>query len=967
MLCNVVWGSLAYPRFNINCEKFMRIVCEQCQTKYVVPDEKIVKNVLRLTCQKCGHVITTRVDAAVQNENSTPGTLNKWRASMPNTPARMQSETPTWYYSYNGESFGPFTEFELKEKLLSAKMVPIVNRCYLWKKSFTDWKPVIEVEPFASALLMPPPPSPPPAPAPVKEDGSLPPLFSFMPGGASSSSLGVKAVEKNDAETSSVQSSPDLSGLKMKLSSTGTMSDKQRESLTKLALSSNAFGSSPSASSNEHEPGEETKIKSPSPLMSFQSLDAITPDIKTEGSSGKSSGLVRPFPSLSGVAPIGRTTDGIRPSFGTTQMKSGNSSVLGAKMSDTADKPAASFGIKFPGLEETSSAVSSGSLSTIGANAPAPAAPSSISGHSGFPLSGKLASVPVDDISIDMSDEIGEIVREGAGKSAAVDTGNESISQWLPSQSELRDESGLSLSGMSLPDKVIDESSAQVSLPSIDLNIHGPESISTDRVSLPAIDMAVSCESVPAIVPGQKDAGEPCDIDLDDMGELDAELLSDIDLDDDSSQFFDRDEVNGAVKNGTVPKDADNGGHRDAAKTNCPAKPGTASSEACIPERDSSEPVMLPGAAMLAMVQGLEQAEIKRSDSVDLDEIDLDNENSNLIPPEVVKEADKAEDIFGISGLGAADDLFASEPEDSSVARVSKTKLDEIKERHSDIFAEFDEAASNQSNQEDESCEGLSENSMLIQLAHIQKMDKKEKRKSRIGLIVAICVFAVIIVGASVGGIVLQDREKEVEVQPGFASVGGQVISSDDLDVQVPDDDFEIVEAPVAEPKARVHREETKKSQPRGSATEQAAQAIYGSKDENKDDPEPQEAAVREDGRAKVALNRTDDFAKTAGIQGSKYVKGASGSSRDSLKIGLAVVGRSVQDCARRAAKNGTALPQKIYINFNIEPEGNVSSYKIADEVPENFNKCLDSKRDTWKFAPFEGSTVSIRQAFILG
>ena len=69
----------------------MRIVCEQCQTTYIVPDDKIVKNVLRLTCQKCGHVITTRVDGAARGEKAPSPTLGKWQRSGTGVAGRMQN------------------------------------------------------------------------------------------------------------------------------------------------------------------------------------------------------------------------------------------------------------------------------------------------------------------------------------------------------------------------------------------------------------------------------------------------------------------------------------------------------------------------------------------------------------------------------------------------------------------------------------------------------------------------------------------------------------------------------------------------------------------------------------------------------------------------------------------------------------------------------------------------------------
>ncbi|MBQ9395112.1 MAG: zinc-ribbon domain-containing protein, partial [Proteobacteria bacterium] len=266
----------------------MLVVCEQCHTKYVVPDEKVVKSVLRLPCQKCGHVITMRVE---ENKEQTPkpssSTLGKWRSTSLNTPRKLQSESPAWYYSYNGESHGPFTEQELKDKLLDDSMSEIATQCYIWRKTFKEWKPVLEVEPFASALLMPPPP-PPKQPAKA-HDENLPPLFS-----------GTKGLSETNSKQPVGSSSPDLLRLKHRLQNTdseGSFSASQRESLAKLATSSSLFGkvekdaqkqndvpthtqipaidNAPSEESEDEDVGDTTRVAQLSPLSSFQDLEAI--------------------------------------------------------------------------------------------------------------------------------------------------------------------------------------------------------------------------------------------------------------------------------------------------------------------------------------------------------------------------------------------------------------------------------------------------------------------------------------------------------------------------------------------------------------------------------------------------------------------------------------------------------------------------------------------------------------------
>lgn len=302
----------------------MRIVCEQCQTKYIVPDEKIVKNVLRLTCQKCGHVITTRVDEAASGKQSgseTPSnTLNKWRTSTAQPAARRsQTETPVWYYSYNGESFGPFTEEELTQKLRSEKLAPVVEHCFIWRKSFSEWKPVLQVEPFASAIQAPPPPPAPAAPKPVNPN--MPPLFDddnatqqmqvpmFSLFADSPSTPARSSVKPAGA------SSPDVPGLKQRLQASGAATKSSvTQSKAQLEFAAPNPKKDSTDSSEDEEVGDTTRVGAPSPFFSFQSLDAISADIKAESKSGKVPEMVKPFPSLSGIAPISKNQNAVNSS-----------------------------------------------------------------------------------------------------------------------------------------------------------------------------------------------------------------------------------------------------------------------------------------------------------------------------------------------------------------------------------------------------------------------------------------------------------------------------------------------------------------------------------------------------------------------------------------------------------------------------------------------------------------------------
>src|SRR6185436_1370212 len=41
-------------------EKAVRFVCDSCQAKYSIADDRVENKVIKLNCQKCGHEITVR-------------------------------------------------------------------------------------------------------------------------------------------------------------------------------------------------------------------------------------------------------------------------------------------------------------------------------------------------------------------------------------------------------------------------------------------------------------------------------------------------------------------------------------------------------------------------------------------------------------------------------------------------------------------------------------------------------------------------------------------------------------------------------------------------------------------------------------------------------------------------------------------------------------------------------------------
>lgn len=973
----------------------MRIICDQCQTKYIVPDEKIVKNVLRLTCQKCGHVITTRVEEAAPDDS----TLSKWRTSDIKTPKRSTQETPAWYYSYNGESFGPFTQAELKSCFIDGEAQRIAEECYVWHRDLVDWKLATEVEPFAKAILSPPPPPPPPPliPAPRAANAHLPPLLGQSMSAASGrSSLGGAGAR----DLSQAIASPRAMSLKERLVrapsgvgefSASDIADASRQmtphssrgqarfagdSRPSFVHAPQSVGLSPSgekpqplddevptqekmaaihwvdsdtstdAAALSHDlevasSDETTQVGVLSPFLSFQSLDVISPDIRAQGSlETPSQALKKPYPTISSLPAVGAKLKHAFEPRPATQPKI--SSLFEKPVAESVKPQNAAVRSLAPApVAGSAGAISSSLLSNENDNGNRVI---NLGGVPRFPGLKKASSAGLDNESkpmfkpgeedIDFADH-----KEDFASITGPDTPysitpldpmqrhlsqDDSVSSWLPSQTNLASESGFE--HISLDD---------VSLASDLLGLASPSEVSSDSFSLE--DSAEHS----SLGVHKEDASLPS-IDMDHSA-VDLEVVS----------------------------------------------------------LSDELPVVGVGGALNAALD-LDSAKVEGLDS---GQSDLEGFQSELLESS----------SFQIDNADGMNALFADAAESgSSRARVSRSQLDDIQKKHSALFAEL---VSEQSSEAMDS--SVSENSMLIQLKHLQRVHQKDKRRSTfLVVLVLVTLFLAVGLGVFFGNIVLEGGNRVPSEVQGYEHVTGRSISRDELDLMAPEDDFAFVlpsqedkvkpksnerlavgaasaasdataEAirNVKEASRRPSRSDKSKEQLNGkvdadAANETAKQAaadsanvndtalvaLYGLP-QNNDSSAGIPSGKRADGRTSVVLGKVEDFARTDSVLGSKYTNLAQTgmSERDRFNLGLRSVSQTVQECQRREAKTGSLQLPKVYLRITVEPSGSVNEFEIEEKgVSESFYKCLDGKKDRWKFAPFQGEAVKLRQGFIL-
>lgn len=199
----------------------MKFVCDRCQTKYSIADEKVRGKILKVRCKSCTNIITVRDEgagpgagsgAAAARRVSAPAATVGAPAPRPPTPAAARAplapapppverrvaarpEPPddgvAWYMALDGNRTGPFSRKQLLDKV-----APLSKDAdlHVWSEKLGSWKPPAEVPALAHELAarrrpptpVPPiaaaPPPPPPFPgAPRRPTGSSMPAVAAAP------------------------------------------------------------------------------------------------------------------------------------------------------------------------------------------------------------------------------------------------------------------------------------------------------------------------------------------------------------------------------------------------------------------------------------------------------------------------------------------------------------------------------------------------------------------------------------------------------------------------------------------------------------------------------------------------------------------------------------------------------------------------------------------------------------------
>ena len=88
----------------------MKIVCEACQAKYSIADDKVRGKVFKIRCKKCSHVIVVR--GAGESATGSSGEF----ATSPSSATDLTLDAG-WHIVVEGEQVGPLSEVDIKGRL----------------------------------------------------------------------------------------------------------------------------------------------------------------------------------------------------------------------------------------------------------------------------------------------------------------------------------------------------------------------------------------------------------------------------------------------------------------------------------------------------------------------------------------------------------------------------------------------------------------------------------------------------------------------------------------------------------------------------------------------------------------------------------------------------------------------------------------------------------------------------------
>lgn len=124
----------------------MKIVCDNCATKYQIADEKVSGKAFKIRCKKCSHIIVVNKGGG---EASSAGQQVPDGAAAQDAPAAAAEPAAgtdsVWHLVIDREQVGPMTADEVRGKVKAGQADADT---YGWKEGFDDWLKLSAIDEF---------------------------------------------------------------------------------------------------------------------------------------------------------------------------------------------------------------------------------------------------------------------------------------------------------------------------------------------------------------------------------------------------------------------------------------------------------------------------------------------------------------------------------------------------------------------------------------------------------------------------------------------------------------------------------------------------------------------------------------------------------------------------------------------------------------------------------------------------
>ncbi len=129
----------------------MKIVCDACQAKYSISDDKVQGKVFKIRCKKCSNIIVVRGGGGGAAEAAPEPKQDKetrvYDYGYEGGDAAPAGDDAVWHVVINQDQVGPMTAAEIQQRFRANE---IDAETYIWREGFSDWLPISQVDTFAA-------------------------------------------------------------------------------------------------------------------------------------------------------------------------------------------------------------------------------------------------------------------------------------------------------------------------------------------------------------------------------------------------------------------------------------------------------------------------------------------------------------------------------------------------------------------------------------------------------------------------------------------------------------------------------------------------------------------------------------------------------------------------------------------------------------------------------------------------